>query len=127
MRQHLIALLVAESTVVYAGNIHKRGETVRKHAADLVHSTGDRSRRILTVADVLKEGGCLVAHRAALGRNLVADAPHHHRRGIPERMKHIHHISFRPFVEEPVIAILALGVIPLVERLDHHHKAHLVA
>ena len=79
------------------------------------------------MADILKVLSHFCAALHALLRNLVADAPHHHRRGIPERMKHIHHISFRPFVEEPVIAILALGVIPLVERLDHHHKAHLVA
>ena len=41
--------------------------------------------------------------------------------------QHVHHVFLRPFAEEAVITVLALGDIPFVERLQHHHKAHLVA
>lgn len=42
-------------------------------------------------------------------------------------VQHVHQIAFDPLVEIAVITVPALGHLPLVERLDHHHESHLVA
>ena len=79
------------------------------------------------MADVLQEAGRLDAARDALRGNLVADAPHHHTRVVAIVAEHVDHVALRPCVEEPVVAVLTLGDIPLVERLQHHHESQLVA
>ena len=49
-------------------------------------------------------------------------------------MQHVDHVSFGPdpsvsavLVEESVVAVLAFCYVPLVEVLEHYHKAHFVA
>ena len=79
------------------------------------------------MADVLQERSHLVAFGAALGGHFVADAPHHHAGVVAILAKHVHHVLLRPLVEEAVVTVLTLGDIPFVERLEHHHEAHLVA
>ena len=78
------------------------------------------------MADGLEESRRLVTIGSALGRNLIADAPHDYGRRIPERMEHADHVTLGPLVEITMIAILAFGIVPLVERLHHHHETHLV-
>ena len=41
-------------------------------------------------------------------------------------MEHAYHVTLCPLVEIAVIPVLAFRVIPLVERLHHHHETHLV-
>ena len=41
-------------------------------------------------------------------------------------MQHAYHITLGPLVEITVITILAFGIVPLVERLHHHHETHFV-
>ena len=78
------------------------------------------------MADVLEEFRHFVAFRLALGRDLVADAPHHDTRVVAVLMEHVHHVPFSPFIEKAVVAVGAFGYVPFVERLYHHHEAHLV-
>ena len=39
----------------------------------------------------------------------------------------VHDILFRPFIEEPVVAVFAFGDVPFVECLRHQHNAHFIA
>ena len=126
LRQLFVAILVTESAVIDSRDVQLGRETVGKHAVDLVHATCDRTRRVLPVADGLEESRRLVTIGSALGRNLIADAPHDYGRRIPERMEHAYHVTLGPLVEITVITILAFGIVPLVERLHHHHETHFV-
>ena len=40
--------------------------------------------------------------------------------------EHVYHILFRPFLEETVIAVVALRDIPFIKGLQHHHESHLI-
>ncbi len=40
--------------------------------------------------------------------------------------KHFYHVTLGPFVPEAMVTVAALGNLPFVKRLNHHHKAHLV-
>ena len=42
-------------------------------------------------------------------------------------VQHVDHILLSPFLPEPVVAVLALGHIPFVKVLHHHHQSHLIA
>lgn len=126
LRQLFVAILVTESAVIDSRNIQLGRETVGKHAIDLIHATCDRTRRVLPVTDGLKESRRLVTIGSALGRNLIADAPHDYGRRIPERMEHADHVTLGPLVEITMIAIPAFGIVPLVERLHHHHETHFI-
>lgn len=84
LRQLPVAILVTESAVIDSRNIQLGRETVGKHAVDLIHATCDRTRRVLPVTDGLKESRRLVTIGSALGRNLIADAPHDYGRRIPD-------------------------------------------
>ena len=59
-----------------------------------VHAAGDGAGRIFTMTDVLQELRNFVSDRAALGGNLIADAPHYHTRIVAIVVQHIHHIAF---------------------------------
>ena len=79
------------------------------------------------MADILQEFGYFISYRAALRGDFIADTPHHYTGIIAIIVQHIHHITFRPFVEVTVISVFTLGDVPFVERFDHHHKSHFVA
>ena len=79
------------------------------------------------MTDVLQELRNFVSDRAALGGNLIADAPHYHTRIVAIVVQHIHHIAFCPFVEVTVISVFTFGDVPFVERFDHHHESHFIA
>ena len=78
------------------------------------------------MTDVLQELRNFVSDRAALGGNLIADAPHYHTRIVAIVVQHIHHIAFCPFVEVTVISVFTFGDVPFVERFDHHHESHFI-
>ena len=127
LRQGVVSLLIEVHAVVEARYVEQRGQTVLEHAEHLVHSAGYESRRILAAADVGEEPGRFVAAGVALARNLVAYAPHDHRGAVAVLAQHVDHVLFGPLVEVQMIAVAAFGDVPLVERLHHHHEAHLVA
>ena len=78
LRQLFITILVTESAVIDPRDVQLGRKPVGKHAIDLVHSASDRPSRVLPVADGLKERCRLVSFGRALGRNLIAYAPHDH-------------------------------------------------
>ena len=127
LRQAAVSLLVAVGAVVEARNVEHGRETVVQHARNLVHAAGDGARGVLAVADVAQELGHLIPLGRALGGHLVAHAPHHHRRVVAVLPQHVHHVALRPFAEVAVVTVVALRDVPFVERLQHHHEAHLVA
>ena len=126
LRKFGVCFLIAVGAVVQTGNIDHGGKSVGKHTRYLVHAAGDGAGRIFTMTDFLQELRNFVSDMAALGGNLIADAPHYHTRIVPILMQHIYHILFCPFVEIAVISILTFGNIPFIERFQHHHEAHLV-
>ena len=65
-RQLIDAFQKEMCAVVVARDVEGRGKSVAVYRPDLVHSAGDRARRIFAVADVLQEAGCLDASRRAL-------------------------------------------------------------
>ena len=124
--QLAVGLHVAVRAVVEAGHVEHGGKAIAQDARHLVHAAGDGACGVFAMADVLQERGHLVAFGAALGGHFVADAPHHHAGVVAILAEHVHHILLRPLVEEAVVAVLTLGNVPLVERLEHHHETHLV-
>ena len=127
LRQPAVGLLVAVGAVVETGNVEHGRKTVVQHARHLVHAAGDGARGVLAVADVAQELGHLIPLGRALGGHLVAHAPHHYRRVVAVLPQHVHHVALRPFAEVAVVTVVALRNVPFVERLQHHHEAHLVA
>jgi len=113
--------------VVETGNVYHSGETVFQDTRHLVHTAGNRACGVFAVAYILQERSDFIALGTALRRHFVANAPHDHTRIITVMAQHIHHVPLRPFVEVTVIAVIAFGNIPFIERLYHHHKAHFVA
>ena len=127
LRQLAVGLHVAVRAVVEAGHVEHGGKAVAQDAGYLIHAAGDGACGVFAMADVLQERSHLVAFGAALGGHFVADAPHHHAGVVAILAEHVHHVPLRPLVEETVVTVLTLGDIPFVERLEHHHEAHLVA
>ena len=113
--------------VVEAGYVEHGGKAVTQDAGYLVHAAGDGTCGVFAMADILQERCHLVAFGAALGGHFVTNTPHHHAGVVAILAKHVHHVLLRPLVEEAVVTVLTLGDIPFVERLEHHHEAHLVA
>ena len=126
LRELVVWLLIALRTVIKSRNVNHCCKSVGKYTSHLVHSASDRTGRIFTMADILQEFGHFITDRTALSRYFVADTPHNDARVIPVIMKHIYHITFRPFIEVAVITIFTFGDIPFIERFDHHHKSHFV-
>ena len=127
LRKCVVRLHIAVGAVVETGNVYHSGETVFQDARHLVHTAGNRTCGVFAVAYILQERSNFIALGTALRRYFVANAPHDHTRIITVMAQHIHHVPLRPFVEVTVIAIIAFGNIPFIERLYHHHKAHFVA
>ncbi len=113
--------------VVETGNVNHGGKAVLQDTSHLVHAASDRTCRVFAMADILQERGYLITFRTALGRHFIADAPHHDTGIVAILTQHVHHVTFCPFAEVAVIAVLAFGNVPLVERFQHHHKTHLIA
>ena len=126
LRQTAIGFGVAVGTVVEARHVHDGGEPIVEHTTHLVHTAGDGTRGVFAMADVAKHRGHLVAFGRTLRGHFVADAPHHHGGRVAILPQEVDHVAFRPFVEVAVIAVLALGDVPLVEGFEHHHEAHLL-
>ena len=113
--------------VVEARHIHHLGKTRLQGILRPVHPLGDGARRIQAVADVLQPTGDPPAFLAPLLGNLVADAPHDDA-GVVAVVPHEGlHVLVGPFVEEPCIAVPALGIDPHVEALRHDHHPQRVA
>ena len=120
--------------IVQAGNIKSISKTITHGSCGKIDSTGADTGRILPVTYILKEMNHLVSTFSPLGRNLVTNTPHYHRRIIAPLMEHAQHITLSPghaldvrlLIKPSVIAILTLCHIPLVERLHHHHESHLI-
>ena len=127
LRQYAVAVFIAMGAVVEARNVDDGRETVGQHAVYLVHATGHRTCRILTMADVLKEFRHAITVGTALRGHLVADAPHHHARVVAVVSQHVYHVFLSPIIEKTVVSVLTFRHVPFVERLDHHHHSELVA
>ena len=127
LRKKREGLQVTVCLVVESGYVQSGGKPVVHYGVKLVHSAGDRSGRVKTVTNVLKEHCGLPSSFRPLRRNLVSYAPHHHGSVVAEVSDHIDHILFRPFVEKSVVSVAAFRHVPLVKRLYHKHKAHRVA
>ena len=127
LRQAVVGLAVAVHPVVEPGDVENGRKAVRQHVVDLIHATGHRARRVLAVADRLQPRSRPVALGRRLRGHLVAHGPHHHRGVVAEMVHHVDQIAFGPLREIAVIAVPALGHLPLVEGFDHQHQPHLVA
>ena len=112
--------------IVETGNINHGGKTVLQDTSHLVHTTSYGTRRVFAVADILQERSHLITFGATLGRNFIANAPHHNTRIITILMQHIYHITLRPLIEVTVIAVCTFGNIPFIERFQHHHESHFI-
>ncbi len=66
------------------------------------------------------------ALRVALLGDLVADAPHDDRRVVAIAADHVADVALAPLVEELAVAEARLVLLPLVERLVHHHEAQAI-
>ena len=127
MWQNVVGLLVEGQTIVETRDVDGGGKAVVQRVVGLVDAHRYWASGVEAMADVLQESQCLVALGVTLVGHFVADAPHHHTRVVAIVLHHVHHVAFSPFVEETVIAVLALRHVPFVERLYHHHETHLVA
>ena len=125
--QFVIRLRIEMGAVVEAHHVHDGREMGVDSILHPVDPHGNEARRVLPMTDILQPPGDLRPFVTALVGNLVADAPHHHRRMIAETPDRIDQIALGPFVEIEVITVLHLGGAPLVEGLHHHHQPHPVA
>ena len=115
------------NAVVEAGDVDDSAKAIVGDASYLVHTAGYKACGILAVAYILQEYRLLPTCIGALVGYLVADTPHNDRGRIAVVVQHIYHIALCPLIEEAVVAILTLCDIPLIEGLNHHHKAHFIA
>ena len=114
------------SPIVKSRNVDHSGKSVGKYASHLVHSAGNGTGRVFTMANILQELGYFITDRTALGRYFISDTPHYYTRIVTVIMKHIHHITFCPFIEITVITVFTFGDIPFIKWFNHHHKSHFV-
>ena len=123
----LVVFQVFMRTIVETCHVHHSCHVIIHYSIRSIHTLGYRTRRILTVADVLKHAGKFRATVSVpLVGNLIAYTPHHDTRIVAVMTDQIHQVLLYPFIKYLVISVLHLGTFPFIERFCHHHHTHLI-
>ena len=119
-----VGIVIADDVVLKGCEEFWRGRAVR---GNLVVAAGHQPRVVELVAEGNHLGGSTRAFCRALVANLVADAPHHHRRMVAVARHHCREVALVPLAIVEVVVLLVLPINPLVEGFIHHEEAHAVA
>ena len=127
LRQLVVVDLVLVRAVVESRHVHHGSHVVVDNGIGVVHALSYGACGVFAVANVLQVTRDFGTVIVALVGNFVADAPHHHAGVVAELVQQVHHVFFRPFVEELVVAVVHLRSFPFVKCFGHHHHTHFVA